>query len=170
MILIVMGVSGSGKTTLAQALVKLTGWQFAEGDDYHSESNREKMASGIPLTDEDRAPWLATLHALLAGWHERGENGVLTCSALKQAYRDTLVASLPENAYRFVLMEAPKEVIAQRMQKRSGHFMPSTLLESQLATLEQPANALHVSAQQPSEDAARQVLAAFGIANPVQAI
>src|ERR1700744_2242454 len=129
MILIVMGVSGSGKTTLAQALVKLTGWQFAEGDDYHSAQNRQKMASGIPLTDEDRAPWLATLHALLAGWHERGENGVLTCSALKQVYRNTLVSSLPTGAYRFVLMEAPKDVIAHRMQARSGHFMPSTLLD-----------------------------------------
>ena len=90
MILIVMGVSGSGKTTLAKTLAKLTGWQFAEGDDYHSEANRQKMHSGIPLTDEDRAPWLATLHELILQWHQRGENGILTCSALKQAYRETL--------------------------------------------------------------------------------
>jgi gluconokinase len=163
MILIVMGVSGSGKTTLASALARLTGWQFAEGDEYHSAGNRKKMASGIPLTDEDRAPWLATLHDLLLGWHERGEDGILTCSALKQSYRDTLVSDLPAEAYRFVLMEAPKDVIAQRMQKRTQHFMPSTLLDSQLATLEMPVNALHVSAQQPSETAAREVLASFGI-------
>ena len=103
MILIVMGVSGSGKTTLALALAKLTGWQFAEGDEYHSTGNREKMASGIPLTDEDRSPWLASLHKLLLGWHERGEDGILTCSALKQAYRDTLVGDLPAEAYRFEL-------------------------------------------------------------------
>jgi gluconokinase len=163
MILIVMGVSGSGKTTLAQTLVKLTGWQFAEGDDYHSAGNRHKMASGTPLTDEDRGPWLATLHELIAGWYRSGGDGVLTCSALKQTYRDTLVAGLPADAYRFVLMEAPKELIAERMQARAGHFMPSSLLESQLATLEPPANALHVSAQQSPETAARQVLATFAL-------
>src|SRR5579883_3272377 len=114
MIVIVMGVSGSGKTTLAQALAKLTGWQFAEGDDYHSEANRQKMHSGIPLTDEDRAPWLASLHALLVAWQERGENGILTCSALKESYRNVLSAGLPDGSYKFVLMEAPREVIAQR--------------------------------------------------------
>jgi len=163
MILIVMGVSGSGKTTLAQALAKLTGWQFAEGDDYHSEANRQKMHSGIPLTDEDRAPWLATLHALILQWHQRGEHGILTCSALKQAYRETLTADLPGAAYRFVLTEAPKNVIAQRMHARQ-HFMPAELLDSQIATLELPADALRVSALDPPEAAARKVLDALGIA------
>jgi gluconokinase len=167
MILIVMGVSGSGKTTLAKALTKLTGWQFAEGDDYHSESNREKMASGIPLTDEDREPWLQTLHELLQRWQQHGENGVLTCSALKQTYRDMLIADLPTGSYSFVLMEAPKDVIAQRMKTRAGHFMPSSLLDSQLATLEPPANALHISAQQTPEDGAREVLTALGIVQSV---
>jgi gluconokinase len=157
MILIVMGVSGSGKTTLAKTLAKLTGWQFAEGDDYHSEANRQKMHSGIPLTDEDRAPWLASLHALILEWHERGENGILTCSALKQAYREMLTADLPADAYRFVLAEAPKEVIAQRMKARQ-HFMPAELLDSQIATLEPPADALHASALDPPEIAARKVL------------
>lgn len=168
MILIVMGVSGSGKTTLAHALVKLTGWQFAEGDDYHSAKNRQKMSSGIPLTDEDRAPWLHSLHELMAGWHQRGENGILTCSALKQAYRDTLIVGLPAEAYHFVLTEAPREVIALRMQKRADHFMPTALLDSQIATLELPSNALHVSAQQSPESAARQVLAAAGITPTTQ--
>jgi gluconokinase len=163
MILIVMGVSGSGKTTLAKALAKLTGWQFAEGDDYHSEANRQKMHSGIPLTDEDRAPWLATLHALILEWHQRGENGILTCSALKQAYRETLTAGLPADAYRFVLAEAPKKVIAQRMKARQ-HFMPAELLDSQIATLEAPVDAVHVSALDPSEVAARKVLQSLGIA------
>ena len=162
MILIVMGVSGSGKTTLAQALAKLTGWQFAEGDDYHSEANRQKMHSGIPLTDEDRAPWLITLHELIFKWHQSGQNGILTCSALKQSYRETLTVGLPAEAYHFVLMEAPKEVISQRMQARH-HFMPSELLDSQIATLELPANALHVSALEPSEGAARTVLESLGI-------
>lgn len=163
MILIVMGVSGSGKTTLAQALVKLTSWQFAEGDDYHSEANRKKMHSGIPLTDEDRAPWLATLHALILRWHQGGENGVLTCSALKQTYREILTADLPTEAYRFVLTEAPKEVIAQRMRARQ-HFMPPELLDSQIATLELPTNALRVSALESPEMAARNVIEALGVA------
>jgi len=163
MILIVMGVSGSGKTTLAHTLAKFTGWQFAEGDDYHSEANRQKMHSGVALTDADRAPWLATLHALILQWHERGENGILTCSALKQMYREMLIADLPAEAYRFVLMEAPKEVIAERMHARQ-HFMPAELLDSQIATLELPAGALHVSALEPPELAARKVLEALGIA------
>lgn len=162
MILIVMGVSGSGKTTLAQMLAKFTGWQFAEGDDYHSEANRQKMHSGLPLTDADRAPWLAALHALIFRWHQSGENGILTCSALKRAYRATLTADLPAEAYRFVLTEAPKEVIAQRMQARQ-HFMPAELLDSQIATLELPADALRVSALEPAEVAARKVLDALGI-------
>ncbi|HYK36442.1 gluconokinase [Alloacidobacterium sp.] len=163
MILIVMGVSGSGKTTLAQTLAKLTGWQFAEGDDYHSEANRRKMHSGIPLTDEDRGPWLATLHALILKWHQRGESGILTCSALKQTYREILAADLPPGACRFVLTEAPREVISQRMKARL-HFMPAELLDSQIATLELPADALHVSALEPSEAAARKVLDILGIA------
>ncbi|WP_158750249.1 gluconokinase [Acidobacterium sp. S8] len=163
MILIVMGVSGSGKTTLARALAKATGWQFAEGDDYHSTANKAKMHAGIPLTDEDRAPWLATLHDLMAGWHQKSESGILTCSALKQTYRETLVADLPDDAYRFVLTEAPKKVISERMQARHDHFMPAALLDSQLATLEPPANALHVSAQDPPEVSVQKVLAAIGI-------
>jgi gluconokinase len=163
MILIVMGVSGSGKTTLAQMLAKLTGWQFAEGDDYHSEANRQKMHSGVPLTDEDRAPWLATLHVLILNWHQTGENGILTCSALKRAYRATLTADLSEEAYRFVLTEAPKELIAQRMHARK-HFMPAELLDSQIASLEPPTAALHVSALDTPEVAARKVLDALRIA------
>ena len=164
MILIVMGVSGSGKTTLAHALVQATGWQFAEGDDYHSPANKAKMHASIPLTDEDRAPWLATLHELIVNWHQRGEHGILTCSALKESYRETLIAGLPHDAYRFVLTEAPKEVIAQRMLKRHDHFMPESLLDSQIATLEPPKEALRVSAQQAPDVAARGVLDALGIA------
>jgi gluconokinase len=163
MILIVMGVSGSGKTTFAQALVKATGWQFAEGDDYHSPANKARMHASIPLTDEDRAPWLATLHDLITGWFQRGEHGILTCSALKQSYRETLIAGLPATTYRFVVMEAPKNVIAERMQARHDHFMSPALLDSQIATLEPPANALHASAQLPPEISAQKVLEALDI-------
>src|SRR5271170_6372884 len=95
MIVILMGVSGSGKSTIAEELVALTSWKYAEGDDYHSEANRRKMHAGIPLTDEDRIPWLASLHEVILGWLRTGDSGVLTCSALKQWYRDLLVKDLP---------------------------------------------------------------------------
>jgi len=135
-IAIVMGVSGSGKSYLAERLARATGWEFAEGDDYHSEANKAKMHSGVALTDEDRVPWLAALHGVLVGWERDGRSGVLTCSALKAAYREVLVAGLPE--VRFVWLDPPRGVLAERTEYRVGHFMPPALLDSQLATLERP--------------------------------
>lgn len=158
MIVIVMGVAGSGKSTIAHALVSLTGWQFAEGDDYHSEANRQKMHSGVPLTDEDRIPWLTRLHDVMLGWHLAGVSGVLTCSALKQSYRDILAKDLPVGSYRFALLEAPVAVLAARMNQRPGHFMNPALLKSQLDTLEMPANALRVDATHAPETVAREIL------------
>ena len=163
MIVILMGVAGSGKSTIAHALVALTGWQFAEGDDYHSEANRKKMHAGIPLTDEDRIPWLNSLHDVLIGWHRAGLSGVLTCSALKQSYRELLVKDLPPGSYRFVLLEAPVAVLAARMHNRPGHFMNPDLLQSQLETLEPPADALRIDATRPPEAVAREILAALGM-------
>ena len=119
MILIVMGVSGSGKTTLAKTLARLTGWQFAEGDNYHSEANRQKMHSGVPLTDEDRAPWLQTLNALLRRWDEEGINGVLACSALKAKYHEVLEVGIPLTHIQFIFLDVPKEVIAKRLALRA---------------------------------------------------
>jgi gluconokinase len=159
MILILMGVTASGKSTVGQALARLTGWDFAEGDDYHSEANRKKMHSGIPLDDDDRAPWLAALHQVLLGWHQRGENGVLTCSALKQRYRDTLTDGLPAGSYRFVLLEVPELELQQRLRARAGHFMNPALLASQLATLEQPQDALRIPAEGSPDEIARKILA-----------
>lgn len=163
MIVILMGVTGAGKTTVAKQLVALTGWPFAEGDDYHSEANRAKMAAGIPLTDEDRAPWLASLHQVLLDWYQAGESGIMACSALKQAYRETLTAGLPQTAYNFVLLEATKAVLEQHLQSRHGHFMNPVLLDSQLATLETPSNALHIPADQGPITAARQILDALNV-------
>jgi len=162
MIIIVMGVAGSGKSTIAQTLVALTGWNFAEGDDYHSEANRRKMHSGIPLTDEDRIPWLTRLHDVLIDWQRAGVSGVMTCSALKQSYRDILTAGLPPGSCRFVLLEAPVATLAARMNQRPGHFMNPALLQSQLDTLEMPADALRVDATHAPEAVAREILAALG--------
>ena len=158
MIAILMGVTGSGKTTVAEELQKLTGWEYAEGDDYHNEANKQKMHAGIPLTDEDRAPWLASLHQVLRGWFERGQSGILTCSALKQAYRDVLVGSLPRESWRFVLLQVPVEELMRRLANRQGHYMNPRLLESQIATLEEPKDAIRVDATGPEEQIASNVL------------
>jgi gluconokinase len=161
-ILVLMGVSGSGKTTVAHELVARTGWQFAEGDDYHSEANKTKMHAGVPLTDEDRAPWLATLHDVLQGWDAKGESGVMTCSALKQSYRLTLSAGLDARRFRFVLLDVPREELLRRLGERKGHFMNPGLLDSQLATLERPGDAMCVDATRAPGEVASEILAELG--------
>ncbi|HTW45703.1 MAG TPA: gluconokinase [Acidobacteriaceae bacterium] len=158
MIAILMGVTASGKSTIAAELVKLTGWEFAEGDDYHSEANKQKMHSGIPLTDEDRAPWLASLHEVIAGWVHNGKSGVMTCSALKQSYRDVLTAGIPKKAYRFVLLDVPLDVLRARIKDRPSHFMNPDLLQSQLDTLELPQDALRVEECGEPRDIAKNIL------------
>jgi gluconokinase len=157
MIVIVMGVTGAGKTSVAKALVALTGWEFAEGDDFHSEANRKKMHAGIPLNDDDRAPWLESLHQVILQWHRKGQSGVMTCSALKQKYRDVLTTGLPEQTFRFVLLDAPISVLETHLAERKGHFMNPGLLESQLATLEEPKNALWIHVDGAPEELARRI-------------
>ncbi|MGI8770428.1 MAG: gluconokinase [Acidobacteriaceae bacterium] len=158
MIAVIMGVTGSGKTTIGTLLASREGWEYAEGDDYHSKENVARMHAGIPLTDADRAPWLRTLHRVLLGWYNSGKGGVLACSALKQTYRELLQGSIPASDLRFVLLEVPKDVLAERMKHRAGHFMNPSLLDSQLATLEIPSDALRVSAVQPPEDAVEEIV------------
>ncbi len=133
---IVMGVSGSGKTTVGQGLAKELGFELIEGDDYHPPGNVQKMAAGIPLTDEDRRPWLQTLAELLADRHARGHGTVLACSALRRAYRDVLRSAVPADETFVILLEADAATLRSRMASRTGHYMPPALLESQLATLE----------------------------------
>jgi gluconokinase len=164
MIVILMGVTGTGKTTIGKLLSSQTGWQFAEGDDYHSEANKAKMHAGIPLNDDDRAPWLASLHEVLLGWYREGRSGILACSALKQAYRDTLSEGIAHNAYRFVLLKVSREHIAERLSKRANHYMNPGLLESQFATLEMPSDALQVSAEGTPEQTVALILS--GLGNP----
>ncbi len=164
MIAILMGVTGTGKTTIAHALVERTGWEFAEGDDYHTEANKEKMRAGVPLTDGDRAPWLDVLHGVLAGWVATGKSGVLTCSALKESYRKVLTDGLPAGCWHFVLLEAPKQVLADRLEHRTGHFMNPALLDSQLATLEIPDDAVDVSVVGTPEQSVDQIVEKLGLA------
>jgi gluconokinase len=135
-IAIVMGVSGSGKTTVAAMLAGALGVAFLEGDDLHPRANVEKMRSGKPLSDEDRWPWLRAIAARIDQWRAEGNAGVVTCSALKRAYRDILIGDRPE--VRLVYLRGSQQLIHERMAARHEHFMPVGLLDSQFATLEEP--------------------------------
>jgi carbohydrate kinase (thermoresistant glucokinase family) len=135
-VLIVMGVSGVGKTTIAEALAQKLGWPFQEGDALHPPSNVQKMHAGVPLTDEDRAPWLAAIKRWINARVKAGEPGVVTCSALKRSYRDFLVDGRAD--VRILYLHSDEATIEARIEHRTGHFMPASLLESQLQTLEEP--------------------------------
>ena len=135
-VLVFMGVSGSGKTTVAAILAGRLGWRFEEGDAMHPQSNIEKMEAGHPLTDDDRAPWLEKVARWVDECLDAGENGLITCSALKRSYRD--VINRRGSGVVFVFLAGSRETIAARLAARHGHFMPSSLLDSQLADLEEP--------------------------------
>ncbi len=143
MIILLMGVAGAGKTTVGKLLAAQLGWEFADADDYHSAANVEKMRHGIPLTDSDRAPWLEALRTLISGWLTARKNAVLACSALKQSYRDILRVS-PEVCIVYLRVSA--EVLHQRLRERHGHFMTEAMLQSQLADLEEPKDAVIIDA------------------------
>jgi gluconokinase len=132
--LVVMGVAGSGKSTAARLLAQRLGWLCAEGDDFHPATNVARMAAGIPLTDDERWPWLRAIAAWIAEQDEAGTNSVVTCSALKRSYRDVLAAA--GGRVRFVHLVGDPALLAERMGRRTDHFMPPSLLPSQLATLE----------------------------------
>ncbi|WP_422036585.1 gluconokinase [Reyranella sp.] len=136
-IVVVMGVSGSGKTTVASLLAERLGCAFMDGDDLHPRENVEKMRSGLPLNDGDRLPWLEAIARRIDDWRERGESGVITCSALKRAYRGIIVGQRPDT--NLVYLRGLREVIHGRLMARTAHFMPAGLLDSQFATLEEPA-------------------------------
>lgn len=131
---VVMGVAGSGKTTVARALADALGWVFAEADDFHPASNIEKMEAGHPLDDDDRAPWLTAMRDWLRERAAAGQDAVITCSALKRSYRDVLRGGGPR--VLFLHLHGEHETLARRMAGRSGHFMPGSLLDSQLADLQ----------------------------------
>lgn len=135
--IVVMGVSGCGKSTVGRALGATLGLPFVEGDDLHPPRNVALMAAGTPLTDDDRRDWLNTLAEVLAGAAARGHGVVVSCSALKRSYRERLRAGAP--GCRFVFLHGPQALLAERLQGRSGHYMPASLLQSQLDTLEPPA-------------------------------
>ncbi|MFB4297264.1 gluconokinase [Actinomadura sp. NTSP31] len=141
-VILVAGVSGSGKTTVGSLLAERLGWDYAEADAFHSPANIAKMRDGHPLTDADRAPWLRAIAAWIDDRLRSGRPGVVTCSALKRAYRDELAGGRP--GVRTVLLDGDRDVIAERMRRRHGHFFGAGLLDSQFADLERPDPDEHV--------------------------
>jgi gluconokinase len=144
-VILLMGVSGAGKTTVGRLLSSQLGWEFVDGDDFHSASNVEKMRSGVPLTDTDRGPWLETLLALIAARIAAGKNIVLACSALKSVYREKLQIA-PE--VHLVYLRVDQAALHERLRARRGHFMTERMLESQLEALEEPKQGLVVDGDQ----------------------
>lgn len=160
-VLVVMGVSGSGKTTIGQALARRLNFEFIEGDEFHSRANREKMHAGQPLTDADRKPWLEALRSRIAAMLARKGNAVLTCSALRQSYRDML--AMP--GVQFIYLKVSEPVVRERLAKRRGHFFNPALLESQFATLEEPRDAVVVDADRPDLEVTQQIIRGLAAAH-----
>ena len=141
---VMMGVSGSGKTLIGSMLARALGIEFVEGDDLHPPENVQRMAAGIPLTDDDRHDWLIAIATRLRDAKRAGIGLVVSCSALRRSYRD-LLRSVGDEGLRFVYLAGSRPLLADRLAQRRGHFMPPTLLDSQLAILEEPAPNEHAS-------------------------
>lgn len=160
MIIIVMGVVGAGKTTVGKLLASKLDWEFADADDFHPQSNVEKIRRGIALTDEDREPWLDRLREALIRWIAAGESVVLACSALKSAYRVKLSVG-PQ--IRFVYLKGSARLIAERLRARHGHFAGESILASQMADLEEPTSGITVDIKDPPEQIVAEIKRALAI-------
>jgi gluconokinase len=156
MITVVMGVAGSGKTTIGTMLASAMQCSFLEGDSLHSKENIEKMSLGVPLTDSDRAQWLAAIRARILDFYKSGQSLVIACSALKQEYRDVLAQGIPVT---WVYLKGSPELIRTRMEHRASHFMKADMLASQFETLEEPSNAIVVDVSQPAIAVVQEILA-----------
>lgn len=159
-VITLMGVSGCGKTTVARELADELGWQFIESDAYHSAADIQKMSSGIPLTDEDRLPWLQSLNHALRSNLKGGKQTVLACSALKQNYREILYTSIGSGV--FVFLKGDFDLIWKRMQQRE-HFMRPEMLQSQFDDLEEPKDTLTIDIELPVHEIIKRIRCAFGL-------
>jgi len=161
-VIVLMGVCGCGKTTVGKVLAERLGWEFVEGDSFHSQANIAKMSRGVALDDADRWPWLKTLADEITRRIDEQRPMVLACSALKQAYRDVL--QVDGEQVRFVFLEGSRQLIAERLNRRQGHYMPASLLESQFTALEPPRDAegmTVIPADQSVDEIAQQVISAL---------
>jgi gluconokinase len=166
MIVVLAGVSGSGKTTVGESLARRLAWPFTDGDSLHPAANITKMRAGVPLTDEDRWPWLAAVAAVIDERIAAGQSAVVACSALKRSYRDLLLAGRP--AVRMVFLDVDHDLLAARLAARHGHFFRADLLASQLADLENPQPAeriLVLPAVGTPEQIAQQIISRLQLAS-----
>jgi gluconokinase len=161
MIVVVMGVVGAGKTTIGRLLAEQPGWEFADADDFHPPSNVEKIRRGIPLSDDDRRPWLQRLRQAITQWIAEGRNIVLACSALKRTYRQELDAG-PD--VRFVYLKGTANLIAERLRSRQGHFADEQILASQFADLEEPEAAVTVDIESTPQQIVAEIRQRLGLA------
>jgi gluconokinase len=164
MILVLMGVSGIGKTTIGRLLASRTGWSFEDGDDYHPQENRRKMAAGIPLEDDDHYPWLEALHRCMLRYRDQNVDAIFACSALKQSYRELLSQNFAHDQLEFVYLHAPAPLVKHRIRARQHQYMHPDLLDSQIAALEVPEDAWQVPVTGAPEEAVQQILAALSSA------
>ena len=160
MIILVMGVTGAGKTTVGTLLAQQLGWAFADADSFHPSANVEKMRQAIPLTDADRIPWLEAIHQQMVQWNASSTNGVITCSALKQSYRELLLRDLD---VKLVYLQGSAALIASRVSARKGHFAPAELVASQFADLQEPDDALVVQVDRSPEEIAAEIRQRLGL-------
>lgn len=160
MIVIVMGVTGAGKTTVGNLLAQQLGWEFADADSFHSPANVEKIRRGIPLSDADRAPWLAALRQAIENWVAEHKDVVLACSALKKSYRDELFV---DDEVKFIYLKGSYDLIRQRLRERHGHFASEKILASQFADLEEPGDAFMVDINQSPEQIVAAIKQGLGL-------
>lgn len=163
MIVLLMGPAGSGKTTVGKLLAAQLSWEFADGDDFHPPANVAKMASGVPLTDEDRLPWLQSIRDAMRQWLAQGRNAVLACSALKRAYRELLGIAPNAKEVKLVYLQGTYDLLLERLHSRKGHYMKEQMLASQLADLEEPADAITIDISKSPEQIVREIRKPLGL-------
>ena len=160
MIVVVMGVTGAGKTTVGSLLAHQLGWKFADADNFHPAANVDKMSRGIPLTDADRAPWLAAMRSAIQGWILERNSAVLACSALKRSYRNELLVS---SEVHLVYLRGSYETIARQLRARHGHFATEAILADQFATLEEPGDAVVIDVGKDTASMVAEIRARLGL-------
>lgn len=158
-----MGPAGSGKTTVGKLLADQLSWEFADGDDFHPPANIEKMSQGIPLTDEDRLPWLQSIRDAMRQWQAQGKSVVVACSALKRNYRDLLGIGSNAKAIKLVYLKGTYDLLLERLHSRTGHYMKEQMLTSQLADLEEPTDTLTIDISNTPEKIVSEIRKHLGL-------
>ena len=164
MIVLLMGPAGSGKTAVGKLLASALSWEFADGDDFHSPANREKMSRGIGLSDEDRIPWLNAIRDAMQQWQAQGKGVVLACSALKRSYRDLLGIHSNAQNVKLVYLKGSYDMLLERLRSRKGHYATEQLLTSQLADLEEPTDGITIDASKSPEAIVSEIRKRLGLA------